>query len=97
LPMPSKFTESARASVFFDFGQSFYLGDTKFTDKAGFPVDYKPSLDELRSSFGLSVQWLAPLGLFRFSFAFPLRHQQETWRRYGDEVERFQFSIGNAF
>jgi outer membrane protein insertion porin family len=97
LPMPAKFAESARASVFFDFGQSFYLGNTQFTDKVGFPADYKPSLDALRTSVGLGVQWLAPLGLFRFSFAYPLHYQRETWRRYGDDVERFQFSIGNAF
>jgi outer membrane protein insertion porin family len=97
LPMPAKFTESARATVFFDFGESFYLGDTKFTDKAGFPVTYKPSLDALRTSVGIGVQWLAPLGLFRFSFAIPLHYQEDTWRRYGDDIERFQFSIGNAF
>jgi outer membrane protein insertion porin family len=97
LPMPAKFTESARVSLFYDFGQSFYLGKTEFTDKAGFPVDYHFDLNELRTSVGIGVQWLAPLGLFRFSFAHPLRYQNETWRRYGDDIERFQFSIGNAF
>jgi outer membrane protein insertion porin family len=97
LPMPAKFSESARLSVFYDFGQSFYLGNTKFTDKAGFPVDYKFDINELRTSVGIGVQWLAPLGLFRFSIAYPLQYQNETWKRYGDDVERFQFSIGNAF
>jgi outer membrane protein insertion porin family len=43
------------------------------------------------------VQWLAPLGLFRFSYAFPLRYRDETELNYGDELERFQFSIGQAF
>jgi len=97
LPMPSKWQTSARVSLFYDFGQAFYVGDTKFTNKVGFPVDYKFKLDQMRSSAGIGVQWLAPLGLFRFSFAFPLRYRNDSELNYGDEVERFQFSIGNAF
>ncbi len=34
LPMPEKFRNSARVTLFYDFGQVAYLGDTKFTDKA---------------------------------------------------------------
>jgi outer membrane protein insertion porin family len=97
LPMPKKFAQSARASLFFDFGQSFYLGDTEFTDKLGEPKDYGFDAEDMRASAGISVQWLAPLGLFRFSYAVPLRFQRETFRNYGDDLERFQFSIGNAF
>jgi outer membrane protein insertion porin family len=97
LPMPKKFAQSARASVFFDFGQSFYLGDTEFTDKLGEPKHYGFDVKELRASAGISIQWLAPLGLFRFSYAVPLRFQSETFRNFGDDLERFQFSIGNAF
>jgi outer membrane protein insertion porin family len=97
LPMPKKFAQSARASLFFDFGQSFYVGDTEFTDKLGEPKDYGFDVKDLRASAGISVQWLAPLGLFRFSYAVPLRFQRETFRNYGDDLERFQFSIGNAF
>jgi outer membrane protein assembly factor BamA len=36
-------------------------------------------------------------GLLKFSVAVPLNADKETDRFYGDEVERFQFSIGNAF
>jgi len=97
LPMPKKFGQSARASLFFDFGQSYFLGDTEFTDKLGERKDYGFDLKELRTSAGISIQWLAPLGLFRFSYAVPLRFQRETFRNYGDDLERFQFSIGNAF
>jgi outer membrane protein insertion porin family len=43
------------------------------------------------------VQWLAPLGLFRFSYAYPLNEYTGNDRYYGDELERFQFSIGQAF
>jgi len=59
---------------------------------------YDFALDRLKYSVGVAVQWLAPLGLFRFSLAIPLNAQREvdnvTW---GDETERFQFSVGQAF
>jgi len=51
----------------------------------------------LRTSVGIGVQWLAPLGLFRFSYAYPLNEYAGNDRYYGDEIERFQFSIGQAF
>jgi outer membrane protein insertion porin family len=97
VPMPAKFASSVRGSVFLDFGQAFYLGDTQFFDKAGFPEDSGFALENLRVSVGVGVQWLAPLGLFRFSYAFPIRYRRDTWREFGDELERFQFSIGRAF
>jgi outer membrane protein insertion porin family len=97
VPLPEKWRNSARLTMFVDFGQAYYLGDTQFTDKAGFPIDYGFDLAALRVSTGVGVEWLAPLGLFRFSFAYPLRYQRETWREYGDDIERFQFSVGRAF
>jgi outer membrane protein insertion porin family len=96
-PTPAKWANSMRASAFLDFGQAFYLGDTEFVDKAGFPVDYGFDLKNMRASVGLAVQWLAPLGLFRFSYAYPIRYRRDTWREYGDDREGFQFSIGRAF
>lgn len=97
LPLPKKFAQSARASLFLDFGQAFYVGNTEFTDKLGAPRDYGFDLEELRASVGIGLQWLAPLGLFRFSYAVPIRYQRETFRDYADDLERFQFSIGSAF
>jgi outer membrane protein insertion porin family len=97
IPMPDKFAASARATIFYDFGQVAYVGDTKFTDKGGFPVEYPFDLGLFRSSVGVGVEWLAPLGLFRFSYAIPLRYRRGTELNYGDDVEGFQFSMGNAF
>ncbi len=61
-------------------------------------IDYKFGFNNLKRSVGVSVQWLAPLGLFRFSLAIPLNADREldgtTW---GDQTERFQFSVGQAF
>jgi outer membrane protein insertion porin family len=99
LPIPEKFRNTARFSLFFDMGNVFSTDGVQFKgpppDRN--PVDYKFSFSELRQSAGLAVQWLAPLGVFRFSYAFPLKQKDGTPNRYGDETEGFQFSIGQAF
>jgi outer membrane protein insertion porin family len=97
LPLPDKWASQARASFFYDIGNVFNSGEVRFTDKLGAPVEYKPDFGELRESVGVAVQWLAPLGLFRFSYAYPLNPYSGNDRYYGDELERFQFSIGQAF
>jgi outer membrane protein insertion porin family len=97
LPMPARFASQARASLFYDIGNVFNTGEVNFTDKLGSPIEYKPDFNELRTSVGVAVQWLAPLGLFRFSYAWPLNEVAGNDRIYGDEIERFQFSIGQAF
>ncbi len=97
LPMPSKWQSSARFSLFYDYGQAFYLGNTTFKDRDGRKSDTGIDFSRMRTSAGIAVQWLAPLGLFRFSYAVPLSWQKETARFYGDDKERFQFSVGNAF
>jgi len=97
LPLPDKWASQARASLFYDIGNVFNTGEVAFTDKFGAPLEYKPDFDELRASVGIGVQWLAPLGLFRFSYAYPLNAYDGNDRYYGDELERFQFSIGQAF
>jgi outer membrane protein insertion porin family len=108
LPMPDKWRNSARFSLFFDIGNVFSDQDIQFrgpplgTDETGAPilgapVDYGFSYDELKQSAGVAVQWLAPLGVFRFSYAIPLNDKPDTLTTYGDETEGFQFSIGQAF
>jgi len=70
---------------------------TLTVDAAGFRTNYGFDLHQLRTSTGISVQWLAPLGLFRFSLAMPINYQTGDWKHYGDQTEIFQFSIGNSF
>ncbi|MFC4312209.1 outer membrane protein assembly factor BamA [Steroidobacter flavus] len=99
LPMPEKWRNSARFSLFYDIGNIFSNQKVKFfgPDQTT-EVDYGFSYSELRASAGLAVQWLAPLGVFRFSYAVPLKKVSgDTNDRYGDETEGFQFSIGQAF
>jgi outer membrane protein insertion porin family len=107
LPIPEKWRNSARFSLFFDIGNIF--SDQKnlvfrAPDRDGDPntipaqIDYGFKYSELRQSVSVAVQWLAPLGVFRFSYAMTLNDKRgDTLTRWGDEVEGFQFSIGQAF
>jgi outer membrane protein insertion porin family len=97
LPIPEKWRARSRFTLFFDIGNVFSTGGVTFFDKLGDPIEYDFDLGELKQSVGISAQWLAPLGLFRFSYAFPLNADDSTERLYGDDEEQFQFSIGGAF
>ena len=98
-PVPEKWKSAARVSWFFDLGNVFQTGNkVKFLGLDDVtPVTYHFSYTELKRSTGIAVQWLAPLGLFRFSYGVPLHTFAGNTVRFGDETERFQFSIGQAF
>jgi outer membrane protein insertion porin family len=100
-PMPSKWAQTARVSAFYDIGNVFQTGSKLKFYGPDFvsPETYRfTGFSSLKRSVGVAVQWLAPLGLFRFSFGVPLNSKRgdgvTTW---GDETEGFQFSVGNAF
>jgi outer membrane protein insertion porin family len=98
-PVPEKWKSAARISWFYDMGNVFQTGnEVKFlgVDDTT-PVDYHFSYNALKRSTGLAVQWLAPLGLFRFSYGIPLNAYVGDTVRFNDETERFQFSIGQSF
>ena len=78
--MPAPFIESEqlRLTGFWDFGQVYGPGDS---------VD----LGELRSSVGVAMKWLSPIGPFSLSFAHPLNDKPN------DRRQKFQFSIGAVF
>ena len=98
LPIPAKWRSSARVTAFYDMGGVFSTDNVTFYGTDGFtPIDYHFSYANLKRSAGIAVQWLAPLGLFRFSYAIPLNAQRQVGVKWGDETEGFQFSIGQAF
>jgi outer membrane protein insertion porin family len=99
LPVPDKWKSSARVSFFYDIGNVFQTGNkVKFLGVDDItPVDYHFNYANLKQSTGVAVQWLAPLGLFRFSYGIPLNAFEGNTVRFNDETERFQFSIGQAF
>ena len=98
IPLPQKFETSARLSWFYDVGNVFSTGNRhSFRGRDGQPIEYDYEYDKLKHSTGLAVQWLAPLGVFRFSYAVPLNAYKGDTHTYPDEIERFQFSVGQAF
>jgi outer membrane protein insertion porin family len=98
IPLPQKFQTSARLSLFYDMGNVFSTGDRySFLGPTRQPTDYGFEYDKLKHSTGLAVQWLAPLGVFRFSYAVPLNAYKGDPTTFPDEVEKFQFSVGQAF
>ena len=101
LPMPAKWKSSARVSLFFDMGGVYETGNKlQFYGPDGVtPESYRlTEWSDIRRSVGVAVQWLAPLGLFRFSLGVPLNAQHgDGETKWGDQTEPFQFSIGQAF
>ena len=56
-----------------------------------FGENEKVSLKELRSSFGVGLSWISPMGPLRFSYAVPLKRQDT------DKIQKLQFQIGTSF
>ena len=51
----------------------------------------KISLSDVRSSVGLAVSWISPIGPLKFSLAKAVRSKQT------DKLQSFQFTVGTAF
>jgi outer membrane protein insertion porin family len=98
LPLPESWSSRARLAAFFDAGNVYDTGGVTFFERDGVTkLDYDLGDYGLKYSVGIGAQWLAPLGLFRFSYGIPLNAEEGNDRIYGDETEKFQFSIGGAF
>jgi outer membrane protein insertion porin family len=51
----------------------------------------KVQFKDLRSSAGIGLSWISPVGPLRLAYAQPLRKQP------GDRIQKLQFQIGTAF
>ena len=49
------------------------------------------NLNKLRSSYGVGLSWISPMGPLRFSYGVPINARPE------DKIQKFQFQIGTAF
>jgi outer membrane protein insertion porin family len=58
---------------------------------AGNVFESSIELEELRTSFGVGLSWISPVGPLRFAMAKPLRKFD------GDRMQSFQFQIGTSF
>ncbi|EKE69209.1 surface antigen (D15) [Gallaecimonas xiamenensis 3-C-1] len=91
------YKRSVRTSVFLDVGN---VWDTEFDYSQYENLALRSGSRELydysdpsayRASYGLSLQWLSPMGPMVFSFARPIKKQD------GDQTEFFSFNIGTTF
>ncbi len=89
-PIEGDFADSLRLGAFIDFGNVWTTSDPTFgaidlVEPTGF------SLGDLRYSAGLSLTWLSPFGAVSASVAYPFNEKDE------DQIQMFQFGIGQAF
>ncbi|MGI2259588.1 outer membrane protein assembly factor BamA [Shewanella sp. GXUN23E] len=90
------YTNSVRTSFFVDAGN---VWDTEFDYDAyrTLPADQFDKLQDfsdpsrIRASWGMSVQWLSPMGPMVFSLAWPIKEYED------DDTEIFSFNIGKTF
>ncbi|HEY8100305.1 MAG TPA: outer membrane protein assembly factor BamA, partial [Burkholderiaceae bacterium] len=78
LPFSGSTDRNLRWFTFFDAGNVYATGE-----------EIKPL--KLKSSIGLGISWISPLGPLKFSYGKPLKQQP------GDNVQRLQFQIGTGF
>ena len=99
IPFLEKPPSSVRFSAFLDIGNVFLSGSPTF-DAADSDTGFQ--IDQLRSSVGLSLVWISPIGPLRFSYAQTLNDAPafidgNGERQSGDDLRAFQFSIGSFF
>ncbi|MDT8281812.1 MAG: outer membrane protein assembly factor BamA [Gammaproteobacteria bacterium] len=99
IPFMEKPPSSVRTSLFIDVGNVFLNNSNTFDAAAG---DNGFRVDQLRASYGISLVWISPIGPLQFSYAKPINpasgfvDSAGVFQR-GDDIQRFQFSIGTGF
>jgi len=76
------------------FEESQNLDFLIFADAADiWGVDYDSSIkgDGIRSSVGLALDWMSPIGPLNFTLAYPIA------KKTGDKTESFRFNLGTTF
>lgn len=90
MPTPfvsEKYQHNVRTTLFVDAAS---VWNTKWNAARYSQLENFKSYKRVRTSAGLSFQWLSPIGPLVFSYAKPLKKYE------GDEIEQFQFSIGGS-
>tara|TARA_B100001564_G_scaffold143012_1_gene120035 strand:- start:1430 stop:3847 length:2418 start_codon:yes stop_codon:yes gene_type:complete len=77
---------SMRSAFFFDFGNVFSDNCKDYQFNC-----YKPSIDDLRYSYGVGITWITGFGPMSFAISKPTNAGQY------EETKEFQFTVGNVF
>lgn len=89
-PIPYMVTEGFRGLIFLDAGTLWGSVDTSVGGVAlSLREDF--SVSKIRSSTGLGVEWISPVGPIGLVWGFPINKVE------GDIVKSFEFSIGANF
>ena len=78
VPVPFIESNQFRFAAFWDFGQVYESVD-------------EFDVGDIRSSTGVAMKWLSPIGPLSLSLAYPLNDEPD------DETQPFQFSVGSTF
>ncbi|CAK7062823.1 Outer membrane protein assembly factor BamA [Saezia sanguinis] len=92
-PFPGSGSDrTLRLSAFLDYGNVATDYETSIVNYEY--VDSKRSgwqFSDARMSVGFGFSWISPLGPLKFSYAIPIKKNDD------DKIERFQFQIGTSF
>ncbi len=77
---------SLRSAFFFDFGNVFSDNCKDYQINC-----YKPSIDDLRYSYGVGITWITGFGPMSLAIAKPTNAGPR------ERTEEFQFTVGNVF
>jgi outer membrane protein insertion porin family len=77
---------SMRSAFFFDFGNVFSDNCKDYQINC-----YKPSIEDLRYSYGVGITWITGFGPMSFAISKPTNAGQY------EETKEFQFTVGNVF
>jgi outer membrane protein insertion porin family len=80
-----QFAKTARITTFFDAGNVWQIGGNNNSTFDGF------NFGDIRYSVGIGASWLSPIGALSVSLGFPLNAKDD------DQVENFQFNLGQTF
>jgi outer membrane protein insertion porin family len=63
-----------------------------FVDAGGvYGANESIQLSDMRSSYGVGISWISPVGPLRLAFSRPIRQFD------GDKIQSLQFQIGTSF
>jgi len=89
-PVPGSGNDkSLRIFTFADAGNVWANSRDLLDNKSG--IGHTGTLRDLRSSAGIGLSWISPVGPLKMSWGKPLKAFPE------DKIQRFQFQIGTAF
>jgi outer membrane protein insertion porin family len=84
-------TEGFRGAIFFDAGTVWGNVNTTIPGFAQVALNEKFSTAKIRTSYGVGIEWMSPIGLLSLAWGFPIHKVR------GDLIRNFEFTVGTGF